>query len=417
MEVKVGSREHFNFSEDEGNAKGVVVKEILKLIKDSKYFKEVYDSMKINQIEDNFIDIDGANRLVLDVIKADEKFIKFDVISQLADVSCNNLLDKKNIELEFANINDDARLIVESDSFKASSKYSVKTDYLDKIYNADKFLNYCLDKGYDDFIKSNIDYIENHNDESDNTKRFRILKDDNDNYFVRAITSAERYKDYNIKFSVFVALIALYRLSKIKKEEYYIRYYSISESDIRVVFSGKKTKQIMSGVNVGFELELVNDEIKRESVKFNGLFSLSYGEGKTLSLKPDIKSKIISFPHTVGVKKVSAIIENLPDVVDEFTSTMHRDIEYIKKSNSPEELKKMLEIKVRSAKMKEFREGYKQDILDKLEEENVDTFIDLLDLMNKMDLLIDDSDIKVKDYWRYKLYEVLVKSKTKEIVK
>ena len=74
-------------------------------------------------------------------------------------------------------------------------------------------------------------------------------------------------------------------------------------------------------------------------------------------------------------------------------------------------MKKHLYLKVKNAKQKDFREKYRKDVQVVLENENVNTFYQLLDLMNKVDLLIDDSDIKAKDYWKYKLYEVLIKGK------
>ena len=60
---------------------------------------------------------------------------------------------------------------------------------------------------------------------------------------------------------------------------------------------------------------------------------------------------------------------------------------------------------------KSLREKYKKDVQQIIEKENVNTMFQLLDLMGKVDLMIDDSDIKAKDFWKFKLYEVLVGGK------
>lgn len=412
MTHKVGSREHFYYSELSPIDNGITVKNALKLIENSPYYEEVYKNMRIESIEEDFIPIKGATSLIGLVMQMDKRFTKFDITSKLKDVKCSGLLDTKNAILEFSNVEDVEILnTTGSDIFEATTKYSVKSDYLDKIYNADKYLNYCYDRGYERFIKENLDYIEENNENSELYKQFRLLKSENNDCFVRAITSVDSYKDYNIRFSVFVALISLYRLTKIHKEEYYVRYSSASESDIRVVFRRNARKKVSDDIEVGFELELVNDEIKRESVKFNGLFSIVYDNTKTISIKPDINAKIINFSHKIGVKKVANLLKGLPEAIDEFIAVMHNDIMFINKSKSPKELKKYLHLKVKNSKQKEFREKYKKEVQKIIEEENVNTFYQLLDLMNKVDLLIDDSDIKAKDYWKYKLYEVLVKGK------
>ncbi|MDO6813231.1 hypothetical protein [Tenacibaculum soleae] len=415
MSQEVGKRENFYRTDIQINDNGVLVKNVLKLIEGSPYYEELYENMSIDKIKDEVIQISGANKLVSTVLAMDKKFLKFDIHSELKNVKCNGLLDKKNAVIEISEIEDEAiRKMIGSDIVKGITKYSVKSDYLDKIYHADKFLNYCYDNEYEEFIKKSLDFIEENNKRGELKKQFRMLKDSKSNYFVRAITSVESYKNYNINFSVFVALISLHKLSKSSKDIYDVRYCSVSESDVRVVFRRNSYKSIGKDLKVGFELELVNDEIKREAVKFNGLFSISYSNDKVISIKPDINAKIINFSHRVGVKKVWLLLSGLSDAIDDFTQEMYKDIELIKKSESPEELKKALYIKVKNAQQKEFRENYKKEVQLILEKENVSTFYELLDLMNKVDLLIDDSDIKAKDYWKYKLYEVLVKGKNEK---
>ena len=341
----------------------------------------------------------------------DGKFKKFDVKTELKHVRCDSILDKKRAVFEISNIEDEAILkLTQSDLIKGVSAYSVKSDYLD-MFDADKFLNYCWAKDYQDIIDENLEFLDIKNTTNENQKQFRFLMDDKNDYYIRAITSVNRYKDYNIKFSVFVALISLYRVMQTKKEEYIVSYYTCSESDVKVIFRRTNYKTVMKGLDVGFELELVNDEIKREAVKFNGLFSINYNDTNNVSIKPNINGRIISFSHMVSVEKVSRLVQGLSEAIDVFVEIIYKDAEYIKKAKSPKELKTYLYQKVKNAQQKEFREKYKKDVQQIIEKENVNTMFQLLDLMGKVDLMIDDSDIKAKDFWKFKLYEVLVGGK------
>ena len=409
--MKVGERKKMNLNELPIKDRGISVKKAMELISDSPYYDEIHKSLKLSKIENEFIAISGAESLVNSVLVMDNKFKKFDVKAKLKNVRCNNLLDKKKAIIEISNIEDEEVLkTTKSDLIKGVTAYSVKSDYLD-MFDADKFLNYCLVNDYQDIIDENLERLDLKNESNENQKQFRFLRDDNQDYYIRAITSVDRYKDYNIKFSVFVALIALYRVMKEKKEEFVVSYFTCSESDIKVVFRRTNYKSVMKGLDVGFELELVNDEIKRESVKFNGLFSINYNETENVSIKPDINGKIISFSHMISIEKVSRLIQGLSEAIDEFVETIYKDAEYIKKAKSPKELKSYLYQKVKNSKQKEFREKYKKDVQKIIEKESVNTLYQLLDLMGKVDLMIDDSDIKAKDFWKFKLYEVLVGGK------
>ncbi|NQX84678.1 MAG: hypothetical protein HRT67_01940 [Flavobacteriaceae bacterium] len=409
--MKVGDRKKMNYSELSNGDIGISMKKAIKLIEKSPYYDEIYELLKIAEIENDFIPIEGANSLVDTIINIDNSFEKFDVQTELKNVRCNGLLDTKSAVLEISNIADEGILKkTRTDLIKGITKYSVKSDYLD-LYQADKFLNYCLKNEYDDIIKLNLESLDNKNLSNEYQKQFRFLKDNNNDYFIRAITSVDRYKDYNIRFSVFIALVSLYGLIKSKKEEYVVSYYTCSESDVKVVFRRTYFRTIAKGLDIGFELELVNDEIKREAVKFNGLFSINYDNDSVLSIKPNLKANIISFSHRIGMKKVSLLLQGLSDAIDEFIEMVYQDAKYIKQSKSPKELKNYLYQKVLHAQQKDFREKYRKEVQKVIEKENVSTIYQLLDLMNKIDLMIDDSDIKAKDYWKNKLYDVLINSK------
>src|SRR5690606_30879681 len=153
----------------------------------SEHYEKLYNCLKISGIEDEFIPVTGANSLVNDVLAIDSTFTKFDVATKLKNVRCEKILDKKSAIIEISNIEDeDVLKITESDLIAGTTKYSVKSEFLD-LFSADKFLNYCHDNEYDDIIQTNLKSLDKKNSENDYQKQFRFLIDKDNNYFVRAI--------------------------------------------------------------------------------------------------------------------------------------------------------------------------------------------------------------------------------------
>lgn len=132
---------------------------------------------------------------------------------------------------------------------------------------------------------------------------------------MRTVTSVESYQDFGLNFSVFVALIALSRYVTESQSKIYIDNYVADDSNLYVSFSLSGGKPINNNLSINFNLILENDEIKRNAVSFNGVFKLTYNDGKKNSeiyIKPKgVKKEDVAFPvdlltykHTGNTKTV-----------------------------------------------------------------------------------------------------------------
>lgn len=402
------------------NDKGVSVKKALELL-DEKYYKRFYEELEISKIEDEFIAISGANSLVNAVLKLDKLCTKFDVQSASKNVKMTSLLDKREANIKISDIDDrevnvKAKKIIGRNYIEAKTRYSVKSDYLDGLCQVDKFFNQCLNVEYKDVIDLTYKMLEEKNKDNESEKNYRLISDDKGQTYIRAITSINQYEDYNVKFSVFIALISLHRIMKDNKgDNYEIKEYSIGDSDIRVIFSKIGQRELGNKTKIGFALELINDEIKREAIKFHGIFNISFEErtkNKDLFIKPDITqstAKILSFAHRPNID-LPSILGKLNDRIKLFEEEIYVDIERIKSTKSHDKFREYLYNKVNSSKNTEFNEKYKSQAKDILMTK-VNNLYGLLDAMNKVYLLIADDDIQAKDFWRMKLYEVIIKGK------
>ena len=387
---------------------GILVKNAMKLIKDSDYYDQVIEAFDVEALKNDFIEIKGAQGLVDTLIEADEEYEKIDIDSLLSNVRLDKYTEDKQIILEISNIKDKSILTkTTSDMIRAESLYSVRSEYLN-MFGIDKYLEFCQANDFQDIIDANIDMLNDKADNNKKSKKFRLLKDEEDSkYYVRGITSTNVYRDYNLRFSLFIALIQLHKLSKYKGSNFYVHSYSLTESDLQVIFKTTKTNQVSKDTKIGFALELVNDEIKRDAVKFNGVFTVFMGQQEVYVKPEETKSSILSFSHSIGIEKLQERLSTLYIVINDFINSTIEDAKKIKVLTAPDLFREHLLMKVQFSKNAEFNKLYRSQIQSMLSNK-VRTIFELATIFDKIELLIEDEHISSLDFWRYKLYQVLM---------
>lgn len=387
---------------------GITVKKALKLIEKSEFYNEIYEIFNIKEIENDFVEIKGADELVKAVITSDEECEKIDIDCKLSDISIAKFTESNQLLFDISNVIDPRILkTTKNDLIKAESIYSVKSEYLNTIYSIEKYLDFCRRNKYEDIIQQNLDMLKQKNKENNNSRKIRLLKASDDKFYARAITSVENYKDYNLRLSLFIALIELHRLIKYKSQDYYVNSYSVTDSDLKVIFKSNKKHKISNDIQIGFSLELINDEIRREAVKFNGIFSIYFAKAE-IHVKPDVtKSAITSFTHGMGIEKVKERITGLSENIHHFITDTIDDAKTIKILDKPDLFREHILQKVHYSRNQEFNNLYKSQVKNLLSSK-VNSIFELSEIFNKVDLLITDDHIDSQDFWRFKLYQVLL---------
>ncbi len=393
--------------------KGLPVRKALKLIENSPFKDDIIDIFKIARIKNEFIEIPGADTLVNSILAMEQKVNKFDIITPLNKVRCKGFTDEGQAVLEIAEIKDvDLIKKMKTDLVSAETAYSVRFDYFNDLYDIDKYLSFLLQKEYKDIIDTNISMLEKRNIDNNKEKQFRLIIDEKGKLLARALTSSDRYKDYNIAFSVFVTLIQLHELNKADEKSFFVSNYSLTESEIKVVFKNTHSYTFIDNSTLSFSLELSNDEIKREAVKLNGIFSIEIGDKKDVFIKPeDGVSRILSFTHSATPINVKNKLSDLNLNIKGFISNTIDDFNFVKGIKKPDEIREYLVYKTINAKDKEFK-NYKSEIL-KVLSNRVSTIFQLLDIVKSVDDLFKDEHIQAQDFWRYKLYQALIEEPKK----
>lgn len=403
-------REYFNESMIKDD--GIKVKRLLELIDGHKYCDELVKLFDFKSQVNEYIAIPGAKRLVKTIIEKDEEFKKFDIESKLCDVEFEDIYDSNTIKLTFNNIEKPEVLeITNSSTIEAETIYSSKSDFFGK-FALNRFVDFCFNQGNKPQVGKTLDDLKDYyTGEKDKLRRYRIVKDKEDKYFVRAITSIKHYRDYNIRIAVFIALMSLHKRMRTQNEKYKVSFCEYNESNLRMYFEQDGYKIIEGVGKARFVLEVVNGEIKKDSLRFSGVYAIEFDkadeeEQSRIYIKPrNYKSRILTISHLFTLPTALEEMKNLDNMLL-IETELFDDIKSIAKIKKPDEIRHLLFKKLkhsRNAKLSSYKE--------KLGELNlkIDSIHDLLKLLQKADLIV--SDLEAKEYLKYIVYDILVQRK------
>jgi len=393
---------------------GIFIKDLVKLIETSEYKSDLIEVFNVEAIKNQFIELPGATTLIETILHMEERVTKLDLVNtQLRNVRCMKITENNQAILEFTNVaNEDLIKRERSDMVYAETAYSVRQDYLNGFFDIDKYLSFLKKSNYEDLIEYNLDQLKKKTKDDIREYNFRLVYDEEGKLFTRAITSSAVYKDYNIGFSVFVALIQIHNLIQNHGEKFKVDSLNLNESEISVVFKNLETYQFLDSSKISFALELTNDEIKREAVKFSGLYKINLITSD-ITLKPDEgKANILSFKHSSKPVTVKDKISELNISIAEFISETIDDFKLIKNAKKPDDLRLNLIKRAKFAGDSDFKK-YKSDII-KVLSTRVSTIFQLLEIVSKTETIFSDEDVQAKDFWRFKLYQSLIEDLKKK---
>ncbi|WP_417369733.1 hypothetical protein [Flavobacterium beibuense] len=399
-------KKSFSYSDVSDKDTGVKVSEVLELVVNHKSYDEFYRLLEIDKIKDDFISIPGAKKLVETIRYINAKFVKFDLESTYNNLEFDT---SDGLMITFKNIDDEEiNELISSDEFTASPIYSAKSDFLSGLFSMEKYANKLMDSGYNDLVEYNLNEVKSIYENNDvRAKKYRILLDNDGNYFLRAITS-NRYYDYNNNIAVFVGLITLHKEMLTSNNKFIVQRCEYNESYVRIYFESLEDKELPNVGYINNIIEVSNDEVKREAMRFSTVISLSYTSKEeqniSLFIKPQrTRSTILSIKHNELPKTAFeklAMLVNYKEVQNE----LFEDLKRIGDIKKPDQIKHIIRNKINRARAGELKNS-KNNILSELTTQ-VKTITELLELLNKIDLLTEDIDSK--EYLRYIIYEALV---------
>jgi hypothetical protein len=388
---------------------GIKVSDLIKIVSLNELSSKIFDLLNIEEIKNEFIAIKGAKTLVDNQVSLNKRFKKEDLQSSLENISLYN--DKK-FSINFNNIqNNEYFADLKLKNISTIPIYSAKRDFFSGLFQMDKYATKLIDRGYQDIIETNLKLIK---EKHKSIKKYRILHDrSEDLFYSRAIISVNNYFDYNNNVAVVVGLISLHNEMKKAKIEYKLKRCEYNESFIRMFFESSGEKKLDKIGYIKNIIEISNDEIKREALRFSGVCSIIFKDkennDKELFIKPhEIKSKILSIKHNQIPKTAVQELANI-DKADNIHSELFNDISKIANIKDVEQIKFIIRNKIEKVKTEEVKR-YKIEIVKELNSCNVTNIIQLLTVFNKIHLLANE-DIEATEYLRYIIYQALIEKK------
>lgn len=390
------------------NDTGILVSDLVKLLDQTQPLViNLFEQLNINEILDEFIPIKGAQSLFNSQNSLKAQIRKVDLLSKLSNISFYN---DEEFCFNFNNI-DEPDTFPNIQTITAYPLYSAQRDFFSKLYGMDKYAKNLIDNGLKSVINKNLELIK---ELKEIENRYRLIHNLAENkYYLRAIVSKNFYFDYNNSIAVVVGLLILFDEMKNSGIVYSLKSCEYNESYIRMFFDTSETKELD---DIGFVrniIEISNDEIKRESLKFLSVCSINYDNGENdrgeLFIKPkDIKSKIFSIKHN---QKPETAVEVLSDIENskKIHEELYKDIENIKTIRKPEQIKFIIKRKIDNAKNDDIKK-FQSTMSNELTLTAVNSIMDLLKLFNKLQLIAQE-DIEASEYLRFLFYETIVSRK------
>ena len=383
---------------------GIKVSELIKLLDVNNLItKDLLKELEIEKIKSHFIPIKGATALYESQLILKESFLKVDLLSKLKDIS---FYDDDEFAFNFNNVNDSLNF-PNIKKISALPLYSAHRDFFGNLFNMDKYAKSLIANNQKDIVNKNLELLKQ---VKKIEKRYRlILNKEDQRYYLRAIVSKDNYYDYNNSVAVVVGLITLYSEMKKSGIDYSLRFCEYNESYIRMIFDTNETQELEGIGSVKNIVEISNDEIKREALKFYGICSIIYNDKKVqgeIFIKPtDIKTKIFSIKHN---QKPETAIKTLAEIdnTSKVHTELYKDIQTIKNIKNTEQIKFIVKRKIENSKNEDLK-NYQSKIISETTTTSTKNIIDLLKLFNKIQILADE-DIEASEYIRFVFYEALI---------
>ncbi|WBL26774.1 hypothetical protein [Zunongwangia sp. HGR-M22] len=387
---------------------GIDVNRLLTLISESEYISHLNEYFDLNNLDEKFINIKGSSTLFTILKSLNSRFTKIDLKSNLKNIEFDY---KDQFGLLFNNLNTNEYFEeISKESIKVIPIHSGERDFFSHLYNIDRYASSLLRNGYNDILSENLERLKS---KAEHIKRYRLIHDTKeDNFYLRAIISEDRYFDYNNDIAFVIALLKLHYESLISDVKYEIAFCEFNESAIRIFFKTTELKEIQGVGYLQNTIQVSNDETKKEALKFSTVASISFknknNEDNNIYIKPkDIKTKVLTINHGTGPEKA---FYNLNDFAKskEVFETLYDDVKVISKIKDHGQILHLIRIKIENSNTEEIKKNKEE--LKKLLMVQIKNTAELLETFNKL-IMLEGLEIDGKEYLRYLVYEALIDRK------
>lgn len=393
-----------------GKSKGFLkVSKLISLIEKHDYYNEIYTGLNIESIVNDSIVIDNIDLAYSAIKNENERFEKINAIAETKYIDTQTSVFEENSVLEFffeeCRINDDLK-----ENLVAEAIYESKNTFFE-VNQMSKYANHLYNQGLNDLLNQNVNYFKNlalSEKKYNKSKSYRLLSKD-EKYYLRGITS-EKYNEYGIDFTFFIAMILLHlKMKEEKGNNYTIVSLSISESKLDIIIKDSRVIDINGFGRISLGIKISTNELGTGSLNIVSTIRVEGQNDTTLVYlfpkeRNDLQTKHV-INHITSLSKVFSKItefEKLFNVSDELVNDI-RDIKGIK---TPDELRHKIQMKIEhpTSVFKNIVEL--KDIFNNKINNEISNFSKLLEMCKKAEEL--EMDYDIKDKLRYIISDIIL---------
>ncbi|MDR4891595.1 MULTISPECIES: hypothetical protein [unclassified Chryseobacterium] len=388
------------------------VSKLCELIDSHPYRDEIYSSFKISEIQDEIICIDYIDLVYERVKYYNENYNRSFIYAQVKDIDVyddEQIIDGEiNTDIIF-NFEEYVEIDEVKNNLRTIAIYDAKNTFLDS-YEMTKYANNLFKIREGALARQNIQYFKEKaktNSKVNKHKSYRLVEY-NSQFYLRGITSINKYFEYGVDFTFVVSMLILHQNMKYKVGvEYTIRSAALNESKLDIIVSEKFLKDAGAFGSISTAVKISTNDLGQGSLSFSNILSVGRIEKGFFIYrrKSEVEKNKEIIPHTTKPENVFSTFNNMEGVLntsDEFIQELNE----IKSIKTPDELR----VKI-LAKIKNPRSALKgitklSDIFKWKIDNEISSFAKLIEMCENAEDLEIEYDLK--DKLRYIISDIML---------
>jgi hypothetical protein len=389
------------------------IEQLLELMQNHPYKNEMFKVFDIDNIKDEYINIDFVDTVYKRVKHFNDKYKRSLIRAQIKDINVfeeDIIIDgKKRTEIVF---HFDEYVVIDEvhQNLKTVARYDSKNTYLDE-YVMTKYANSLFNKGLSDLARQNIQYFKDLATSSDNYNKhrsYRLVESDGITY-LRGITSIDKYYEYGVDFTFVISMLIFHGfMKKNKGVEYKITSAHISESKFEVIVTEKLKKAAGEFGKVSTAVKVATNDLGQGSLNFLNIINVGKTNKNGFYLYPKqnpFESNRVNISHTTKPENVANILKNMDHVLNN-SDRFIKELLEVKTIKTPDELRVKIQAKIDNPRSSFSTIKGLPDIFKRKIDNDITNFSKLIEMCNKAEEL--EFEFDLKDKLRYIISDIIL---------
>lgn len=390
---------------------------LMTLLNDHPYQPEIAAVFKTDEIANEYIQVDHIDTLFKRMQYINLHFQRFSVNAQSKHITIRQskdpVEDLNNPQPLIFNFEEYVDVDEVKNDLDCYAIYDAKNTYFD-TYDMAKYANRLYKIGLGELAQYNLDYFKDlaSNDRRYNRYRSYRLVTNNDQLFLRGITSVDRYYEYGVDFTFVVTMLALHRdMKKNPGNQYAITSAATSESKLEIIVTDKHLKDAGSFGKASSAIIVTTNDLGQGSLNFSKIIRVGgrlHGGVYLFNSNEEANNSKLIISHRTGPKRTLESLGEL-DVILNDTEDFIKELLAVKTIKTPDELRARIEYKLSNPRsafkdIKALRDIFRTKI-----DNEIKAFAKLLEMCDKAEQLEIDYDLK--DKLRYIISDIILSKK------